>query len=117
MRSITSIEGNTQKLDGGSMFGNAPRALWQRWIEPDELNRIPLACRAMLVQESNPKRNILVETGVGAFFSPEMKDRYGIQEPEHCLINNLQAAGVSHEEIDIVLLTHLHFDHAGGLLS
>ena len=117
MRSITSIEGNTQKLDGGSMFGNAPRALWQRWIEPDELNRIPLACRAMLVQESSPKRNILVETGVGAFFSPEMKDRYGIQEQEHCLINNLQAAGVSHEEIDIVLLTHLHFDHAGGLLS
>ena len=115
MRTITSIEGNTQKLDGGSMFGNAPKALWQRWIQPDELNRIPLACRALLVQEDD--RNILIETGVGAFFSPDMKNRYGVQEPEHRLIENLSKAGVTHEMIDVVVLTHLHFDHAGGLLS
>ena len=116
-RTLTSIEGNTQKLDGGAMFGNAPRALWQRWISPDEQNRIPLACRCLLIQEENPKRTILIETGVGAFFSPEMRERYGIQEANHCLIDNLSKLGVSHDEIDIVLLTHLHFDHAGGLLS
>jgi len=116
-RLLSSIEGNSQKLDGGAMFGNAPRALWERWIEPDQLNRIPLACRALLVQELDPKRNILIETGVGAFFSPDLKQRFGIQEQEHCLINNLAAAGVSHQDIDIVFLTHLHFDHAGGLLS
>lgn len=116
-RLLSSIEGNSQKLDGGAMFGNAPRALWERWIEPDQLNRIPLACRALLVQELEPKRNILIETGVGAFFSPDLKQRFGIQEQEHCLINNLAAAGVSHQDIDIVFLTHLHFDHAGGLLS
>lgn len=116
-RTITSIEGNSQKLDGGAMFGNAPRAMWQRWIAPDEQNRIPLSCRTLLVQEENPKRYILIETGVGAFFSPEMKERYGIQESNHCLIDNLAYAGVNQEDIDIVLLTHLHFDHAGGLLS
>lgn len=116
-RTLTSIEGNTQKLDGGAMFGNAPRALWQRWIAPDEQNRIPLACRCLLIREEDPKRYILIETGVGAFFNPEMRARYGIQESNHCLIDNLAAVGVSHEQIDIVLLTHLHFDHAGGLLS
>ena len=116
-RTITSIEGNSQKLDGGAMFGNAPRAMWQRWIAPDEQNRIPLSCRTLLIQEESPKRYILIETGVGAFFSPEMKERYGIQESNHCLIDNLANAGVNQENIDIVLLTHLHFDHAGGLLS
>ena len=65
MRTISSIEGNTQMLDGGAMFGNAPKALWTRWTEVDELNRIPLACRAMLIEEEN--RTILFETGIGAF--------------------------------------------------
>ena len=71
MRTLTTLQGNSQKLDGGAMFGNAPKALWQRWMQPDELNRIDLGCRALLVQEA--ERNILIETGIGAFFSPEMK--------------------------------------------
>ena len=73
MRSITTLNGNSQKLDGGAMFGNAPKVLWQRWIQPDELNRIELGCRAVLVQESG--RNVLIETGVGAFFPPEIIER------------------------------------------
>ena len=64
-----SINGNSQKLDGGAMFGNAPKALWERWTEVDELNRIPLVCRAMLVQDQG--KNILFETGIGAFFEPK----------------------------------------------
>lgn len=115
MRKITTLEGNSQKLDGGAMFGNAPRALWQRWIEPDELNRIKLGCRAMLVQEAG--RNILVETGVGAFFSPDMRERYGVQEERHVLLDGLTSLGLSDADIDVVVLTHLHFDHAGGLLG
>ena len=55
MRRIWSIEGNTQRLDGGAMFGNAPRALWQRWADPDDHNRIPLACRAMLIEEARAR--------------------------------------------------------------
>jgi len=115
MRTITSIEGNTQWLDGGAMFGNAPKALWTRWTEVDERNRIPLACRAMLIQEDS--RNILFETGIGAFFEPKLRDRFGIQETEHVLLENLEKIGLTHEDIDVVVLSHLHFDHAGGLLS
>ncbi|GGB79930.1 MBL fold metallo-hydrolase [Marinobacterium zhoushanense] len=107
-------------LDGGAMFGNAPKAMWQRWCKPDEQNRIRLGCRALLVQEydgDHLQRNILIEAGVGAFFSPEMKERFGIQESDHRLLESLANRGLGHEDIDVVLLTHLHFDHAGGLLS
>lgn len=115
MRTLTTLTGNSQKLDGGAMFGNAPKALWQRWMPADELNRIDLGCRALLVQED--ERNILVETGIGAFFSPELKQRFGVQEDRHVLLDSLAAVGLSDADIDIVVLTHLHFDHAGGLLA
>lgn len=111
-----AVEGNTQRLDGGSMFGNAPKALWERWVTPDELNRIPLACRALLLQLDDG-RNVLFEAGVGAFFDPKLKDRYGVVEEGHMLLKNLQALGLSHEDIDIVILSHMHFDHVGGILS
>lgn len=114
-RTLTTLSGNHQKLDGGAMFGNAPRALWERWFPADEQNRIDLGCRALLVQE--PGRNVLVEAGIGAFFSPELKERYGIEETRHVLLEKLAQLGLSDGDIDAVILTHLHFDHAGGLLA
>jgi glyoxylase-like metal-dependent hydrolase (beta-lactamase superfamily II) len=113
---LWSINGNTQKLDGGAMFGNAPKAMWSRWIAPDELNRIPLACRCMLVKDLDG-RNVLFETGIGAFFEPALRERYGVVESHHVLLDSLAEAGLSHEDIDVVVLSHLHFDHAGGLLA
>jgi len=112
---LSSIAGNSQKLDGGAMFGNAPKPLWTRWITPDERNRIPLACRALLVEEED--RRILLEAGIGVFFDPKLRDRYGVVEAEHVLLRSLGELGLSHEDIDVVVLSHLHFDHAGGLLS
>ncbi|GGX49472.1 MBL fold metallo-hydrolase [Saccharospirillum salsuginis] len=112
---VRSVLGNSQKLDGGAMFGNAPKALWQRWYPCDDLNRIELNCRCLLVEEDD--RTILFETGVGAFFPPDKKDRFGVQESDHRLMANLADLGVSPEDIDIIVLSHLHFDHAGGLLS
>lgn len=109
------VMGNSQRLDGGALFGNAPRALWSRWHQPDELNRIPLACRALLIQDAG--RNILLEAGVGAFFSPQLRERFGVNEPEHVLLASLSTLGLSHEDIDYVVLSHLHFDHAGGVLA
>ncbi len=115
--SITSVEGNRQKLDGGSMFGNVPRAMWEGWIPPDERHRIPLACRAFLVRDMERRRTILLEAGIGAFFEPRLADRYGVEDPVHRLLANLQELGVEPSEIDVVILSHLHFDHAGGLLT
>lgn len=114
MPTITSILGNSQRLDGGAMFGNAPRALWQRWIAPDEHNRIPLACRCLLLRDGG--RTILFETGIGAFFEPALKERFGVVEDEHVLLASLAAAGVAPDDVDVIVLSHLHFDHAGGLL-
>jgi glyoxylase-like metal-dependent hydrolase (beta-lactamase superfamily II) len=115
-RSFRPIDGNTQRLDGGSMFGNCPRPVWERWLTPDERHRVPLACRGLLVTEEGGRR-ILFETGVGAFFEPKLRDRYGVQEERHVLLDNLRAAGVEHTDIDVVVLSHMHFDHAGGLLT
>ena len=111
-----SIQGNSQKLDGGAMFGNAPKAMWSQWIAPDEQNRIPLACRCLLATGLDGK-NVLFETGIGAFFEPKLRERYGVVEDRHVLLESLRAAGSSHEGIDVVVLSHLHFDHAGGLLA
>jgi glyoxylase-like metal-dependent hydrolase (beta-lactamase superfamily II) len=113
---LWSIIGNSQKLDGGAMFGNVPKAMWEKWIAPDSENRIPLACRALLADGLNGKR-VLFETGIGAFFDPKMRARFGVQEHEHVLLHSLHEAGFSDSDIDVVVLSHLHFDHAGGLLS
>ena len=113
---LHSIEGNTQKLDGGAMFGNAPKAMWSKWIEADDQNRIPLACRCLLATDLDG-RNVLFETGIGAFFEPKLRERYGVVEDRHVLLDSLRAVGLTHEDIDVVVLSHLHFDHAGGLLA
>lgn len=113
---LWSLHGNTQKLDGGSMFGNAPKALWETWAVPDARNRIDLACRALLASPLNGK-TVLFETGIGAFFEPRLRERYGVQEDRHVLMDSLREAGFEHEDIDVVVLSHLHFDHAGGLLA
>ena len=113
---LWSLLGNSQKLDGGAMYGNAPKAMWGKWSGADDANRIDLACRALLAQPLNGK-TVLFETGIGAFFAPDLRQRYGVQEDRHVLLESLREAGFSHEDIDVVVLSHLHFDHAGGLLA
>ena len=112
---LLSIEGNTQRLDGGAMFGNCPRPVWEKWAPPDDRHRITLACRALLVKESN--RNVLLEAGIGAFFEPKMRERFGVQEDRHVLVESLGKAGLTPADVDVIVLSHLHFDHAGGLLG
>lgn len=117
---LLPLLGNRQKLDGGAMYGNCPRPVWSRWSPPDEAGRIDLACRALLVEQpaaAGRPRRILFETGIGAFFEPRLRERYGVVEDRHVLLDSLAARGLSDADIDVVVLSHLHFDHAGGLLQ
>ena len=80
-RTLTALHGNSQRLDGGAMFGNAPRPVWSQWIAPDERNRIPLAFRAMPVRETHaegPVPTILFETWIGALIVPKLRWRFAV---------------------------------------
>ncbi len=112
---LYSVLSNAYKLDGGAMFGNAAKAVWERWMPADEQNRIHLATRALLVLTQQEK--ILFETGIGAYMEPRFRDRYGVIESGHMLIKSLAQKGISPADITRIFISHLHFDHAGGLLS
>jgi glyoxylase-like metal-dependent hydrolase (beta-lactamase superfamily II) len=105
------LHGGNFYLDGGAMFGVVPKPLWEKKSAPDDRNRIRLAANSLLVRTQN--KNILIETGNGTKWTPKLRDIYGIQEGDP-LVDNLAAAGVRPDQIDLVINTHLHFDHAGG---
>ena len=100
----------TFRLDGGAMFGVIPRPLWERKARPDERNRILLAMNSLLVR-SNGKW-ILIETGAGDKWDAKYREIYAFQEGPR-LLDKLLARGIRPEQIDLVINTHLHFDHCG----
>lgn len=109
-----AIEAGVQQLDGGAMFGIVPKPLWERRIPADARNRIPLALRCLLVEA--PNALVLIDTGIGNKESEKFHDIYGVSnagDPTR-LEDGIRAAGFDPGDIDIVLNTHLHFDHAGG---
>lgn len=107
-------------LDGGAMFGTVPKVLWQKMIPSDEQNRIPMEARALLLK--SPNHNLLIDTGNGHDFiqkygpklGQKFADMYAIDQAGPNLIKSLAHWGVAPQDIDTVILTHLHFDHAGG---
>jgi glyoxylase-like metal-dependent hydrolase (beta-lactamase superfamily II) len=111
---IHGIEAGVQQLDGGAMFGVVPKPLWERRIPADNRNRIPLALRCLLVEA--PNALVLIDTGVGNKYGEKFADIYGISnagDPTR-LEDGIRHAGFEPSDVDIVLNTHLHFDHAGG---
>lgn len=98
-------------LDGGAMFGVVPKVLWQKSITPDDLNRIRLGLNCLLIVTS--KSTLLVDTGIGEKLDPKFENIYAISKSTS-LLKSLEAIGIASDEIDIVINTHLHFDHAGG---
>lgn len=109
---LAGLETGRFALDGGAMFGTVPRVLWSRNHPPDERNRIEMALRCLLLRGEG--RNILIDTGIGAKFSEKESDIYKIDHREWTLEKALRAKGLTPDEITDVIITHLHFDHAGG---
>ncbi len=105
---LTVCTDGTYKLDGGAMFGVVPKPLWERRIPADEQNRIRLGLNTVVVRTG--RETIVIETGIGNKQPAKMRE---IQCNQELLPRSLAAAGVRPEEVDVVINTHLHFDHCG----
>ena len=104
------------KLDGGAMFGIIPKPLWQKAIAADELNRIQLSLRVMLIQTKN--KNILIDTGVGDYHGEKFDSRFGVEGSKNPLVQILkEKINLNPLDITDMIISHLHFDHVGGLGS
>lgn len=100
-------------LDGGAMFGVVPRTLWERRLPPDDANRIPLGMRPLIVRG---EQTLLIDAGCGDKMDAKSAAIYGLDRSYH-LDHSLAEAGLAPEDIDIVLASHLHFDHVGGFTA
>lgn len=107
---VTTLHDGTFWLDGGAMYGVVPRVVWERQTPADASHRIPLTMRPLLVRG---RQTLLIDAGMGDKESDAFYAMYAADRSQH-LDHALAAVGVSPEDIDIVLATHLHFDHAGG---
>ncbi len=110
---VYPIDAGSFRVDGGAMFGVVPRVLWQRHHQPDDLNRISQALRSILIIDGD--RNMLVDPGIGNWPDDKFIRTYGIEKPD--FDGSLAAHNLCCEDITDVILTHLHFDHAGGFVS
>src|ERR1700680_3179633 len=105
---LTAVSDGIYYLDGGAFFGVVPKVLWERKVKADQKNRVPSGLNSLLVRTGGC--TVLVETGIGNKLPEQMAEIYG--QPAQ-LIDNLAAAGLSPDDVDIVINTHLHFDHCG----
>jgi glyoxylase-like metal-dependent hydrolase (beta-lactamase superfamily II) len=99
------------RLDGGAMFGVVPKVLWEKCCPADEKNRIQLGLNCLLIRAHG--KNILVDTGLGSKVDTRFQDRFAI-ERKPPLEDSLKRVGLAHEDVHMVVNTHLHFDHCGG---
>ena len=107
---IHIVSDGSLRMDGGSIFGIVPKAIWSKSNPPDRQNRIEIALNCLLIQSNG--KNILVDTGIGDKHNTKVKTRFHMRGGQ--LSNSLRSFGLSPDDIDIVVLTHLHFDHVGG---
>jgi glyoxylase-like metal-dependent hydrolase (beta-lactamase superfamily II) len=105
------LRDGTFALDGGAMFGVVPRVIWEKTDPPDEKNRVTLALNVALIETAG--KRILVDTGMGDKWGEKEVLMYRIDR-SRTLLGSLRELGFSPKDIDVVINTHLHFDHAGG---
>lgn len=108
---VRYLDGGHFGLDGGGMFGVVPKVLWEKKSPPDEKNRIRMRANSLLVRAHG--KTILVETGNGTKWDAKQRAIYNVQDGDP-LLDSLERAGVQPDQIDLVINTHLHFDHCGG---
>jgi glyoxylase-like metal-dependent hydrolase (beta-lactamase superfamily II) len=105
------------RLDGGAMYGIIPKPLWQKHSPPDELNRIELALRLWLIESDD--RLVLIDTGVGDYHGEQFEERFAVKNQHEsvspALIESLATLGKTPDQITDLVISHLHFDHAGGM--
>lgn len=106
------VSDGRQLVDGGGFFGLVPRVLWERVIRPDDMNRIPVQMRSLLIPTSAGL--ILLDPGQGDKLTGKDRRIFGMDDSSQRLAADLCRVGFSPEDVDIVLMTHLHADHAGG---
>lgn len=109
---IKRVDAGRFRLDGGAMFGVVPKVLWEKKSPSDEKNRIRMAVNCLLLVSDNKK--ILIDTGIGYKSDEKFAGIFAVDYSEFDLNGSLQSLDVKHKEITDVILTHLHFDHAGG---
>lgn len=109
---VHSLETGRFALDGGAMFGIVPWVFWSKTNPPDERQRIDLAARCLLIRGNG--KNILVDDGNGTKWNDKLRDIYKLDNSQHDIIRSLKQHGLTPDDITDVILTHLHFDHAGG---
>ena len=111
---LIPVSDGTTWWDGGGAFGLVPRTRWETLLPPDEQNRVPMVLRCLLLRA--PRATVLVDTGMGDKVTPELAEQQGfrLERPQGWLVDDLARHGVSPDDIDLVVLSHLHADHCGG---
>lgn len=113
---IHAIQAGGQQLDGGAMFGVVPKTLWSRRLAADEMNRIPMGMRCLLIEHADEL--VLIDTGSGNKETPKFHSIYAIEnegaDGRTALEDGIREAGFKPDDVTLVINTHLHFDHAGG---
>ena len=112
---VFALETGDFRLDGGAMMGSVPKVLWEKTNPSDSLNRIDLALRCLLLDDG--ENCILIETGMGSKISDDFKNIFAIKQKENPIQSALNRFNYKQEDISHVILTHLHFDHSGGILD
>ena len=108
--SLSLISDGTVKADGGTVFGQIPKAAWEQMAAPDRRNRISLGLNCLVIKSGDSC--VLVDTGLGNKDPDQTKERYGLSRSN--LLKNLRAIGLTARDITAVVLTHLHMEHSGG---
>jgi glyoxylase-like metal-dependent hydrolase (beta-lactamase superfamily II) len=99
-------------VDSGGPWGLVPRALWSRYLQPDEQHRVPMVLTSLLVRAGG--QTILIDTGLGDKLDAKMREQWGLEHPHGTLTDGLQRLDLTPDAIDLVINTHLHGDHCAG---